>query len=272
MKKNSFFDLTSFDFHISNVLYNRAAVGSFKPFSPRRTCELVYKIDGTSEQFFDGQKLMLVPDSVFFIPKGSVNSQRITAAGTVLNIFFDILGDADFPPEILPLSEGNPYKSMFLSAEEIWRKRDTGYYLNTLSVVSKIFACLVREREKKYMHSGKYALIAPAMEYIHENYRGELSVSGLAKMCGISDEYFRTLFRNFTGQNPLGYINNLRLEHAREMLVSGTISVAKAAEASGFQNTSYFSRLFSRHYSVPPSRAADAAPVLPGVFRKSAER
>ena len=158
--------------------------------------------------------------------------------------------------------------SLFLSAEEIWRKKSAGYYLRTHALISEILAGIVAERERQYMQSSKYALIVPALDHIRENFRGEISVSGLAKLCGISDEYLRVLFRSFTGRTPLTYINDLRLESARDMLRGGFVTVADAAAANGFENPGYFSRLFKKHYNIPPSRVCQNEAILPTVFKE----
>lgn len=76
-------------------------------------------------------------------------------------------------------------------------------------------------------------------------------------MCGISDEYLRTLFRGYTGQTPLEYINTLRLSYVRDLLAAGQTSVTEAALESGFENVNYFSRIFKKRYSVSPSRMKD---------------
>lgn len=257
MKKTSFFDKDDLDFHLIQINVRESIAGKFRPFGRRDSCEIVYKIDGCSTQIFGNTKIELVPDCIYFIPKGSVNSQTIYEKGTIILASINILGDTDgaeFPPEIINLEPGNPYKKMFLSAEEVWRQKNPGYYLRTHAILSEIFAMIVADREKQYMQSGKYALISPALEHIRTNFREKISVTGLAAMCGISDEYLRFLFKSCVGQTPLAYITTLRLESAREMLRNGFVSVAEAAEANGFENPGYFTRLYKKHYNSLPSR------------------
>lgn len=107
-----------------------------------------------------------MPDSIYFIPKSSINSQNIHEHGTIVLAEIDVIGGmngAEFPPEIINLEPGNPYKKMFLSAEEVWRQKNPGYYLRTHAILSEIFAMIVADREKQYMQSGKYALISPRL-------------------------------------------------------------------------------------------------------------
>ena len=257
MKKTSFFDKDDLDFHLNHINIRESVTGRFRPFGPRSSCEVVYKIDGASTQEFGDRTIELVPDSIYFIPKSSINSQNIHEHGTIVLAEIDVIGGmngAEFPPEIINLGPGNPYKKMFLSAEEVWRQKNPGYYLHTHAILSEIFAMIVADREKQYMQSGKYAMIAPALEHIRANFREKILVTDLAAMCGISDEYLRFLFKSCVGQTPLAYITTLRLESAREMLRNGFVSVAEAAEANGFENPGYFTRLYKKHYNSLPSR------------------
>ena len=226
MKKTSFFDKDDLDFHLNHINIRESVTGRFRPFGPRSSCEVVYKIDGASTQEFGDRTIELVPDSIYFIPKSSINSQNIHEHGTIVLAEIDVIGGmngAEFPPEIINLGPGNPYKKMFLSAEEVWRQKNPGYYLHTHAILSEIFAMIVADREKQYMQSGKYAMIAPALEHIRANFREKILVTDLAAMCGISDEYLRFLFKSCVGQKPLAYITTLRLEIAREMMRNGFV-------------------------------------------------
>ncbi len=271
MKKTSFFDLDNLDFRVKSITFRTARVGSYQSCGARIFNELVYKLNGSSRQLFPDRSLDLVPDSVYFIPKGSKNRQIITEAGEIIHIEFISLADDDlssYPPEILNFPAGNQYKKLFISAEEIWNRKNTGYYLRSHALISEILAGIAAERDRQYIQSGKYAIIAPALDHIRDNFRTGISIAGLAKLCGISDEYLRFLFKSLTGQTPLSYINNLRLESAREMLRSEFVTVAEAAEANGFENPGYFSRLFKKHYNIPPSKARFAEAFLPSLFEE----
>lgn len=274
MKKTSFFDLDDLNFGLRSVSFRTSITGRYPLLKKRDSCELVYKLSGSSKQIFPDRTLDLVPDSIYFVPIGSNNSVTVLDPGDIIHIEFTSLGEIDlaaFPPEILCFPAGNQYKKLFLSAEEIWRKKSSGYYLRTHALICEILAGIVAERERHYMQSSKYSLIIPALDYIRENFNEKISVSGLAKLCGISDEYLRVLFKSFTGRSPLAYINNLRLENAREMLRGGFLTVAEVAEANGFESPGYFSRLFKKHYNIPPGRVCCTEPYLPSIFNENNE-
>ena len=272
-KTPSIFDLHSFDFHLRNVTYDRTRLGTFH-FKNRESCELVYKIDGRSKQNYDGLSIDLIPDSIYFIPIGTSNSVTVTEPGTVINILFTLLGSAGelpFLPELIHQGSGNRYKKLFLSAFEMWSKKDAASYFRTKAQVAEVFAELLSDREQQYMQSNKYLLIALALDHIRAHFREPITVTALSEMCGISDEYLRTLIHRHTGQTPLAYINTLRLEYARDLLMSGYHSVAQAAEASGFESPEYFSRLFKKQYHITPRKAIETKIVTPDIFNRVEE-
>ena len=273
MRKPSIFNDGKIDFRLCHIEYNLSKVGSYKVGmrDGRNSCELVYKIDGSSTQRFGGITIELVPDSIYFIPVGSENTFTVHEPGTVVNIHFELYsqdGGAGFPPELIALAPGNPYKSKFLRAAEIWRKKEPGYYLHAHALAAEILANLMAEREQHYRQSAKYAIIEPALLHIRAHYHEPISVAALAALCGISDQYLRTLFKIFAGQTPVAYINTLRLEQARELLQSGGVTVAEAAEACGFESPGYFARMFKKCYNMSPGSLSRTEISLPDIYNK----
>lgn len=255
---HSLIDIKQFDFRLLSVRCDIAEVGHYRKI-PRQHFEMVYKIDGRSRQFFDTCEIELVPDSIYIIPRFQSNSYTVTEPGHVINIFFEVYNDEELShlmPELIVLGQEkrDRYKNQFLKAATSWGERGPAAYFHTHAIVSGIFADLVADRERQYLQSSKYHHILPAVEYIRQNFRCPISMTMLTDLCGISDEYLRTLFRSYTGQTPLEYIQTLRLSYARELLTNGQISVAQAAAESGFENPGYFSRLFKKRYNVSPSR------------------
>lgn len=78
------------------------------------------------------------------------------------------------------------------------------------------------------------------------------SLSSLAGSIGISPFHFARVFRELTGKPPHGYLIEVRLTHALQLLRRGT-SVTEACFAAGFSNLSHFIRLFRRRFGISPS-------------------
>ena len=76
--------------------------------------------------------------------------------------------------------------------------------------------------------------------------------AGFIAAAGRSHEHVCRTCRQVTGLTPSGYVNRIRIEHAAHLLRSEEASIEAIAEACGFDNISYFYRLFRRQYGATP--------------------
>ncbi len=75
----------------------------------------------------------------------------------------------------------------------------------------------------------------------------------VAKVAELTESYFRHLFHLRLNQSPIQYLIQLRLRHARRLLIEKpSFTIKEAAVKSGFTNSKHFSRLFHRHYKQSP--------------------
>ena len=92
-----------------------------------------------------------------------------------------------------------------------------------------------------------------ARRVMQEHFREDLSVESLAESADMSIAYFRRLFVKAYGISPMQYLMNLRIEHARDLLLSGEVNVTEAALLSGFDDIYYFSKVFKTKTGRTPS-------------------
>lgn len=88
--------------------------------------------------------------------------------------------------------------------------------------------------------------------YLHANYRDNITLEHLAEKVYLSPCYISRIFRQNTGASFLQYLTSIRMERAYEMLQTGKYSVGEVAEAVGYKDASYFSQVFRRKYGVCP--------------------
>ncbi len=195
-------------------------------------------------------------NEIIYMPKGSnytVETPNFTPDAGCYAINFDVENDLDIPP--FKISPKNPNETLlaFRSAENAWRTKFPGYFEKASEKLYRIIGQMKAEMTAEYMPNEKTALIAPAVSYINENYTSEaISISHLSELCGVSEVYFRKIFKNVYGSSPLKYINSLKLSRARDLIHSGLYSVKDAAFMSGFFDDSYFSREFKKEFGVSP--------------------
>jgi AraC-like DNA-binding protein len=95
--------------------------------------------------------------------------------------------------------------------------------------------------------------IAKAIEWLRLNYTRPLRVEDLAAQASMSTSSFHEHFRAVTAMSPLQFQKQLRLQQARQLLVSEALDAATAGHRVGYESPSQFSREYSRLFGVPPA-------------------
>ena len=90
--------------------------------------------------------------------------------------------------------------------------------------------------------------------FIHANYASPLTLKEAANFCGYSTSYFSKFFKSFTGMTLIEYLNHYRLKKAGDLLLTTSLSVIEISEITGFENHSYFIRLFRKYYQTTPKQ------------------
>ena len=73
-------------------------------------------------------------------------------------------------------------------------------------------------------------------------------------MCDMSKFHFLRVFKNITGRTPIEYRNNIRLEHAKELLVDTSSSIAEIGREVGYESNVYFCDYFKTQVGMSPGQ------------------
>jgi len=84
--------------------------------------------------------------------------------------------------------------------------------------------------------------------------KGDLQLDTIARLMGTSRSTLARRIKLITGCAPSAYILQLRLDHACHLLTSSDLSVGEISLACGFEDMSYFSRVFRQNYEITPSQ------------------
>ncbi|SFD51399.1 AraC family transcriptional regulator [Roseivivax sediminis] len=100
--------------------------------------------------------------------------------------------------------------------------------------------------------------LATALQHIHSDAGGEISVAGLAKQAGMSRSGFFETFRKEIGRAPMDYVTGWRMAIAKTLLRQGGLTNAEIAHRIGYGSASAFGMAFLRHEKISPGAYAVA--------------
>jgi len=100
-------------------------------------------------------------------------------------------------------------------------------------------------------------LIQQIVNYVDEEYRNPISIKVISYSFNISAAYLGRLFKQETGEGFSRYLNNLRIEKAKELLVSTNIKANKIALEVGYSDSNYFYNIFKKYTGIYPSEYID---------------
>jgi AraC-like DNA-binding protein len=159
-----------------------------------------------------------------------------------------------FDKEIISLSRENfpKVKKLLLLLE----KEDVSQPNNRVFIYLADILNILNESKKspKAGHTpSAYENFAPILSYINQNYNKIEHIQEIADMFYISKFYLCRVFKEATGLTLTQYINNIKIQHACNMLANTNLSILDIGAACGYNSSMYFCKTFKQALSVTPS-------------------
>ncbi len=225
---------------------------------PTRTIknhELVFFLEGRMEIMLDGQRFSARSGMLFYFQPGHPHSLQTDDEDPAL--FFG-LHFSPPPGEVLPLepvTRWPDFRKFIPLMEETVRLWNRKAYLDDWAV-NLTFSQLLLElfREEGTAAPSVRQRIGKALDYIHAHPDRPVTVEELCQLTGMKKSYLIRSFQQVTGQPPIQYAIQLRLEHARAILLNEPVPVGEVARRCGFRDEFYFSRMFRKRYGLSPSQ------------------
>lgn len=136
------------------------------------------------------------------------------------------------------------------SAQEYWKA-------DVMSEVLKLLVHIFTNYKSDSIpvpNTGITPIVQQAFSYVEKNYKNNFSIGDIAYSIGISESYFRHIFKEATKISPKKYINFVRCKKAQELIKEKKYSMSQIAEMCGFIDLAHFSKTFKKTMQVPPSR------------------
>lgn len=158
-----------------------------------------------------------------------------------------------------PLLRGAEDPQLIRLFSEILRSLQRGAAFSNLLQASHtlayLLALLVQKRQAAMPETGDAVQkVAGAIIYMSEHLAQPMRVSTLARLAGLSSDYFAQLFKALTGCPPRDYLHLLRIHRACRLLQTTALGVKQIADQLGYQDQFHFSRQFKAFQGSSPTQ------------------
>ena len=135
-------------------------------------------------------------------------------------------------------------------------------YVDEMRISSYLYlflAEMMSSSKKNGVVDQKRKMINETIGYIESNYKNRLTIEEIAKFSRVSKSGFCHEFRTATGMAPYEFILNLRINKAKELLMTTNASVSEIGETVGFESDANFVKTFRTKTGMTPRAFRDQA-------------
>ena len=115
-------------------------------------------------------------------------------------------------------------------------------------------ALFQRQWEKETVDLQEGRTIHSITRYLQEHMAEDVSLTVLAEQFHLSGQYISQLFKNEIGVNFLAYLTNIRMEKAKKLLLSTSMSIGEISEQLGYGDYRVFTKVFKKSEGITPSQ------------------
>ncbi len=141
------------------------------------------------------------------------------------------------------------------------KEEKSGYELAIKGNIMEILVILLRQYMVRVLTNSEFEMkiknnsrINNVVDYINHHYMEDLTMEQIADVAYISKFYLCKIFKKTLDQTVMEYLHEVRICHAKELLKETDMSIGEVAFAVGFNDFSYFSRVYKRKTGVSPSK------------------
>ncbi len=236
-------------------------------------CEIIYVRKGCFELILDGKNIQLEQGCCSVIIGGSMHGGTPKAGCCYDCLLFDIglllRGSSSCLSAIQPVINHDKKLTPVFPAEseisrlayeviELMLKKSDGYEFFVQSGIMRLMG-IISSDESCYdsidmtsTNLKKIIKFKQVLSYIEQHYREQITLEELANQCGMNRNYFCRAFKEYTHKTPVEYLNYYRIESACEKIVSTDENLIDIAMSCGFNDYSYFIKVFKSQKGVTP--------------------
>lgn len=210
-------------------------------------------MSGEGITHFGTEKIHDMTGSIRYLPKGAdtdIYTVNKYAPGICIDIYFDT--NDPMPQKAMGFKNMEALRPLFEKIYNIWSERKPGYYTKAMALLYEIIYRFQLHNEV-YVSKKQQNKLDGAMDYILKYYKNtDFNYKRMCEQTGLSYSYFKELFIRQHGISPVKYVTRLKIDLAKELLITQRYSITEVAQMCGFENIYYFSTVFKKETGMSP--------------------
>jgi AraC-like DNA-binding protein len=158
-------------------------------------------------------------------------------------------------PAYVEVTEHSVVETLFRQLIDNAKRRNTAGHLMVKSTLIECIAYFLDKADRRMssrIGKSSHAIkLEPVLAYMEQHLAYGVTVEALSRIAHLSPNYFNRYFHEVFGVPPIQYMNRLKIEKAKQLLLSSNASVGEAAAALGWE-LYYFSRVFKKMTGYAP--------------------
>ena len=235
-----------FNFH------NASGNGTFRLWDERIDFyDLTIVLKGELVYTVNDQKYVLKKNDIMLLPPGTLRARQ-EQSGYIhyVSFNFSLLPDISLPLEnFMPNAASDDIKKIL----SLINQEYISTYYHSKEKCTNLLNCILFELLNKFTFNSDNSHVNNMLKYIEENITKKLTLQGLSQEIGLTKEYTAYIFKKSKGCTVTEYINERKMLLAKELITYENMSLAELSSHLGYDNYTYFSRLFKRYFKISPS-------------------
>ncbi len=228
---------------------------------PKDRNMLLY-LDGCCAEYTlkNGDKLFAESGDIVYCPIGCEYALRFSNFASknshTIGINF-YLYDRENQPFILAnqvtifQTDDTIYKSLFTKVDN-YSEAAVPCPAKMKAAMYDILGNLSAHYRNKDISENKYNIIAKGITHLESDITQDLDISEIAKMCNVSEVYFRKLFKQYAGVSPMEYKMDMKIARAKHYLQFEDLNIKEVADLLSFTDPTYFAKQFKKRCGMTP--------------------
>lgn len=222
--------------------------------------ELEFVDSGTGHVLADGKKVPATDHTLLFRRPGMIVEGIGVYSGHFVGFHFNAEEEIIDALNVMPLSykmnEWPQIKEIFTEIFADYFSENPMRLLLYKIHIMHLFELMMREwyyhTTASHLNNELQENLNRVVAYIHKHYHSHMTIEMLADRAGYSTFHFSRTFRQFIGETPIQYLNRIRINKVKQLLVETTHSSEEIMAQCGFFNYSYYLRTFRKQCGVTP--------------------